>query len=67
MMYGRALGGDKCVPHPKYIPLVVKKRHTCFFCAFGSPSTLVESAVISAMLDIVPEKSLFLTTKFLET
>jgi hypothetical protein len=43
---------------PRYIPLVVKKRHTCFFCAFGSPSKSVESAVLSAMLDVVPKKGL---------
>jgi len=38
---------------------VVKKRHTCFFWAFGSPSTFDESVVVSAMLDAVPKQSFF--------
>jgi hypothetical protein len=46
--------------------LVAKKRHTCFFWAFGSPPTLTELAVLSAMLDAVPMQSMFLKANFIE-
>jgi hypothetical protein len=55
-----SFSGDVYISRPEYIPLVVKKRHTCFFWAFGSPS----SGLVSAMLDVVSKEDF--TTKFLE-
>jgi len=52
--------------HPSYIPLVVKKRQTCFFWAFGSPSISVEFAVMSAILDVVIKQNLFCLMEFLQ-